>query len=84
MADIYSEETAAADYASRTSIGLLDALIDAMTLARPGADACAFAGDLKRLGDGAARAAYELEALLDGAAPAQPAQPEREARIHFG
>lgn len=70
----------AADYATKTSVGLLDALIDAMMLARPGKDAGSFSADLKRLGDGAARAAYELDALLDGvAAPvcAPPPLPER-------
>ena len=59
----------AADYATSTSVSLLDALIDAMTLARPGKDAGIFATDIKRLGDGAARAAYELDGLLDPPAP---------------
>jgi hypothetical protein len=61
---------AAADFATTTSVGLLDALLDAMTLARPGHDAGNFAADLKRLGDGAARAAYELDSLLGGATTA--------------
>ena len=61
----------AADYATSTSVSLLDALIDAMTLARPGKDASAFATDIKRLGDGAARAAYELDNLLDEPATAK-------------
>lgn len=75
-----SENNAAADFATRTSVGLLDALVDAMTLARPGKDAGTFAADLKRLGDGAARAAYELDALLDSAAPgkAENAPPYRQ------
>lgn len=74
-----NENTAAADYATKTAVGLLDALIDAMTLARPGKDAKTFADDLKRLGDGAARAAYELDALLDDASPAvvAPSVPKR-------
>jgi hypothetical protein len=76
-------EATAADYATRTSIALLDALIDSMTLARPGADAGIFAADLRRLGDGAARAAFELDALIDDtAAPAaEPSQPERRVAV---
>ena len=61
----------AADYATSTSVSLLDALIDAMTLARPGKDASAFPTDITRLGDGAARAAYELDGLLDTPVPAK-------------
>lgn len=80
MAASHTENAAAADYATRTSVGLLDALIDSMTLARPGHDADRFAVDLKRLGDGAARAAYELEALLDGAAPAEHVEPPHQQR----
>jgi len=78
-----ADNLAAADYATRTSVGLLDALIDAMTLARPGKDAGTFSADLKRLGDGAARAAYELESLLDSATPApiEIPLPERAARV---
>lgn len=77
----HHDNLAAADYATRTSVGLLDALIDTMTLARPGHDAGRFAVDLKRLGDGAARAAYELDNLLDEAAAPQYAEPQRTAKV---
>ncbi|MEO0500411.1 MAG: hypothetical protein AAF205_07635 [Pseudomonadota bacterium] len=63
-----------AAYVADTTVGLLDALHDAMTLARPGQDCAAFAGDLRRLGDGAAYVAQELEAMVAGTAtPARPA-----------
>ncbi len=49
--------------ALRTSIGLLDALLDGAAAALPGVTAAAYARDLRRLGDDAARAAAELESL---------------------
>jgi hypothetical protein len=76
------ENIAAADYGTRTSVTLLDALIDSMVLVRPGSDAERFASDLKRLGDGAARAAYELDMLLeDHAAPAELPLSDRRQRV---
>ena len=64
---VAQDSSVAADYATRTSVALLDALIDSMTLARPGHDASRFAADLRRLGDGAAHASHELVTLLDSA-----------------
>lgn len=49
--------------ALETSVGLLDALIDAAAAALPGVTAASFARDLRLLGDGAAQAAVELETL---------------------
>ncbi|MHB9878873.1 hypothetical protein ACSMXM_04330 [Pacificimonas sp. ICDLI1SI03] len=65
-----SESATACDYAVETVIGFLDALNDAMTLARPGTDASRFASDLRRLGDGAGFVAREIEAIMHGAAQA--------------
>lgn len=50
-------------YALRTSVGLLDALIDGAAAALPGVTAAVYASDLRRLGDGAAQAATELDSL---------------------
>ncbi len=66
MTPIETEGALACDYAGETAIGLLDALTDAMTLARPGKDAATFAADLRRLGDGSAFVAQELNAILKG------------------
>lgn len=49
--------------ALRTSVGLLDALIDGAAAALPGVTAAVYASDLRRLGDGAAQAAAELETI---------------------
>ncbi|MGB3724077.1 MAG: hypothetical protein WA979_14825 [Pacificimonas sp.] len=75
MTPVRTEGALACDYAGETAVSLLDSLTDAMTLARPGHDAASFAGDLKRLADGAAFVAQELEAILAGnyAAPAHKA-----------
>lgn len=84
---VAQNNAATADFATRTSVALLDALIDSMVLARPGTDADKFAADIKRLGDGAAHAAVELCALLD-MVPAEADDPviavplpERHARV---
>lgn len=47
-------------YALSTSVGLLDALLDAAAAADPGRNAARYAADLKRLGEGAARAAEDV------------------------
>lgn len=69
MTPVAVEGALACDYAGETAIGLLDALIDAMTYAKPGVDAHRTATELARLADGAGYVAQELEALLK-AAPA--------------
>ena len=46
-----------------TSVGLLDALIDAAAAVHPGINAAHYAHDLRALGDGAARAAADLESV---------------------
>ncbi len=46
-----------------TSVGLLDALIDAAAAALPGINAAPYAHDLRALGDGAARAAADLASV---------------------
>ena len=68
MNAIETERAVAVDQASGTVVGLLDALCDTMTLARPGADAARYAQDLRRLGDGAAFVAQELTAIVTGEA----------------
>jgi hypothetical protein len=64
MVAVPDHKAFATDLATQTNLGLLDALIEAMTLARPGVDAAQLAGDLRRLGAGAERCAAEVEALL--------------------
>lgn len=64
MTPVAIEGALACDYAGETAIGLLDALIDAMTFAKPGVDAHRTATELARLADGAGYVAQELEALL--------------------
>jgi hypothetical protein len=47
--------------ALKTSVSLLDALLDGGAAALPGVTAALYARDLRMLGDGAAQAAAELE-----------------------
>ena len=77
MTPVQVEDALACDYAGETAIGLLDALLDSMTLARPGHDAARFAGELRRLGDGAGFVAQELATLLSGTPEAVETAPER-------
>ena len=72
MSPVRVEEALACDYAGETAVGLLDALMDAMTLAKPGRDAARLADDLRRLGDGAGFVAQELGGLVAGGVPAAP------------
>lgn len=83
LTPIQTEGALASDYASDTVVGLLDALCDAMTLARPGRDGARFADDLRRLGDGAAFVAQELTAILRGEALPAEASPalDTESRV---
>lgn len=48
--------------ALKTSVGLLDALLDGAAAALPGVTAALYAQDLRSLGNGAAQAALDLEA----------------------
>lgn len=75
LTPIEVEGALASDYATDTAVGLLDALADAMALARPGRDSARFATDLRRLGDGAAFVAQELGAIMRG--EALPAESSR-------
>ncbi|MBV7256727.1 hypothetical protein KCG44_08000 [Pacificimonas sp. WHA3] len=81
--DVTVEGVTACDYISETAIGLLDALHDAMTLARPGKDCSRYADDLRRLGEGSAFVAQELEAILRSSGKASvPADGKRETARH--
>ncbi|MBZ6379891.1 hypothetical protein B5C34_13760 [Pacificimonas flava] len=66
MTPVAIEGALTCDYAGETAVGLLDALIDSMTMMRPGRDAARLATELHRLADGAAFVAQELETLMAG------------------
>lgn len=50
--------------AMTTAVDLLDTLLDACAIARPGRDAARYARDLRYLAEGAAAAADDLRQLL--------------------
>lgn len=50
--------------AATAAVGLLDALMDAMTAAEPGRNAARYAENLKQLGNDTATAVGELDLLL--------------------
>ncbi|MEE4350336.1 MAG: hypothetical protein V2J26_08920 [Pacificimonas sp.] len=75
MSPIAVEGALACDFVGETTLGLLDALLDSMALAKPGVDAAMVARELARLGDGAAYVAQEVEGLLHDPVTASPAGP---------
>lgn len=61
------------DYALETSVGLLDALLDAAASVEPGRDAARYASELACLGHSAAHAARDLAMLAPAPAPLRAA-----------
>ena len=62
MTDAWTKDTLDDD-ALATSVGLLDALLDAAAAIEPGRDAARFASELSSLGHSASHAARDLELL---------------------
>jgi len=65
MTDAWTRESLD-DYALETSVGLLDALLDAASAVEPGHNAARYASELSCLGHSAGHAARDLAMLAPG------------------
>jgi hypothetical protein len=68
MTDVWTRESLD-DYALETSVGLLDALLDAAAAVQPGQNAARYAAELACLGHSASHAARDLAMLAPAPLP---------------